>query len=431
MSFEKEMRRIQKARDAGLTRIALGADETRQGLPGLVPGGFEQMVLDILPPDPVLADRARNFLQAFILASADLELCPMVNRMIGLHQFGIKTDVMSAGFAADSNGSVSQVTSSPFLYSRFEHSRFTAAIMVIFGLKLGFDFHNIMVGALAALLHDIGHPAFGHDIDDLLVSLGRPTHEDRGIQIIRSDADIQESFSLVGVSVDEVVAVIKEQGALGRLQSIADTLSYVVMDSNIVPNLPDVPVSFIWELAEAIESVDADRFFVKTAEPLRKLVVCRADMFRDFYVAPLHRIAAHSLRNFYKITIELGMLKPRDFEEGTDATIKITLTKKIQEARAAGLLPRWFSTVHSLAFGFFDEINRWRRLSFDEQTDAMALLNRLKPDELATAVVIEPFDYRRKAYPVVDNAGRCFEVQAPESHLSDEHKGWYVLYYPF
>ncbi|MBU0531351.1 MAG: HD domain-containing protein [Candidatus Uhrbacteria bacterium] len=432
MSREKEQRRLERARDVGVLKsgryVRLGKPD--RTVPKILQRNLYEHAFAIMGTDPRFREWARAFFWSYQPVFDDLELCVSVNRLVGLPQFGIKTDVLAAQFVKGVDGVSRQVTSSPSLHARADHSRLAAAIMVCFGLKLGLSGREIATGALGALLHDIGHPAFGHDLDDILVALGRPNHEARGARIICSDPDIEESLKMAGVETEAVLAVIREEGQLGRLQNIADTLSYVVLDSQLYGEPVGPDVSFITRVIGSVEAVEDECYRVNDPEPISRLINWRADLYRDVYGVFQQRIVAHVLRNFYRTAINLGMFEVVDFERGTDAEIKARLPFVVREAKARGILPVWFDSVSNLAFGFFDGLVRWRVETCLSEPEAQAVLNRLSPDELATSVLIKPWDYRKKTYRVIDSDGHRRNLAAPKSHIPEHMKQWHVLYYP-
>jgi len=429
MSRQKDARALRRARDQGVLEsglyISLGKPDLQ--IPEIMTWSLEQLTMGIIVEAPDLQIGAERFFEHYGPAFADLELCVSVNRMLGLPQFGIKTDLLQAQCISCPDGTTHQVTSSPALHTRTHHCCFTAAIMIAFGLRLDLDEHNIATGAFGALLHDIGHSAFGHDMDDILVKMGRPSHEERGYRIIRLDPDVQESLEIAGVDTEEVIAIIEEHGQLGRLENIADTLSYVILDNQMMHMQPEADLYFAWQLIETVQGIKDKQYIVDNLRPLRKLVLWRADLFRDVYATAHNRIAAHVLRNFYQATIELGMFSLKDFELGTDGEIKRRLPYVVQQHDQ---VPAWFSEVTSLAFGFFDQLDCWQQRACESEAEAQEVLNGLDRITLATAFIITPFDYRRKTYQTITPDGRVNDIQAPASHVSDFFKKWYVMYLP-
>jgi len=259
--------------------------------------------------------------------------------------------------------------------------------------------------------------------------MGHPNHEERGIKVIQTDEDIHESFDLAEVETDDVVRVIREEGLLGQLMSVADTLSYVVLDSHVTPLVSTIPFELIWQVVGSIDGVEDDRYRVSSIDPLLKLVWHRADLYRDLYAAYPNRISAFVLRNFYRATIELNVFSAQDFIQGTDGDIKMLLPFKLQDPQVQARLPDWFSAVRDMAFGFFWTPDRWQHLRLNSEVKARAVLNRLNQSELDTSVLIPPFDYRRKTYRVIELVdGDKVDLQAPESHVTGEHLLWHVLY---
>lgn len=429
MSTRKDMLRLMRARDSVLNEhnsISLKPDDLY--IPEILTRSFDAQVTAILPQAEALVDKARNYLTAFAPTYEDLTLCWSVERLIGLPQFGIKADMFANEWL--NRDAPVQVLSVPSLHSRWNHSQFAGAIMFAFGLHLGLSFEQIATGTLGALLHDLGHPAFGHDLDDILVGLGRPDHEERGQAKLREDKEIHESLEFLDIDVEDVIQVIQERGALGRMQNIADTLSYVVLDSCVAAPVEEVPVAFVWEVLSSVEGIEGTQYRVNDPEPITQLVNLRANMYRDLYWAYPSRIAAHVLRNLYQFLVEKNLISPEYLESATDNDVKSLVGTKLSELARTGQLPDWVDSTWALSLGFYDELDKWRILEFKTKAEAEQALARRSSAELASSVMIEPGDYRKKAYQVITPDGVEQSVQAPLSHIPEIYKKWYVLYYP-
>jgi len=396
-------------------------------IPEILSWSLERIVFEILPDDKVLHGAAAYFLQHFLPAYEDLKLCQSVNRMMGLPQFGIKTDLVRNAYT---NRNVPfQASSIPSVHTRWNHCKFVAAVMIAFGVRFKLDFDLIALGAISALLHDVGHPAFGHDLDDILVSLGRQDHEARSQTIVLYNSEIRESLDLLEIDSEDVVKVISEEGGLGRLQNIADTLGYVVLDSQVTLNVDPIPIGFIWEVIESVDGVRGDQYLVNNTVPIEKLINYRADMFRDVYSNGSARIAAHVLRNFYRALIEYELFVPEEFERDSDGWIKMVLPHRLQVRQSDRDLPGWFRSAMNLAFGFTDELQKWNQFAYNNQLAVELARDGLTLEQLTSRVVIPPSDYRKKTYVVIDPDGVEHKLQAPESHIPETHKRWYVLYH--
>lgn len=116
--------------------------------------------------------------------------------------------------------------------TRFEHS---LGVMYLAGLladhlELNADDRQLI--RIAGLLHDIGHCAFSHTSDDLLLEMGT-THEDNAIRII-SNSEISDILHRYGFDHKKVASLITGKGNLGKIISSEidiDKMDYLTRDS--------------------------------------------------------------------------------------------------------------------------------------------------------------------------------------------------------
>ena len=129
----------------------------------------------------------------------------------------------------------------PFVYlvypgarhTRFDHSLGCMYLAGEFAERLGFDEHRRKVLRLAGLLHDLGHTPYSHLLEPLLEEAGT-THEEMTIKIMEDDRELREAVKRCGVSVDEVIDVLRGEGAESAIISgpmDADKLDFLMRDS--------------------------------------------------------------------------------------------------------------------------------------------------------------------------------------------------------
>jgi putative nucleotidyltransferase with HDIG domain len=116
--------------------------------------------------------------------------------------------------------------------TRFEHS---LGVMHLAGqladhLELEDDDRKTL--KVAGLLHDIGHCAFSHTSDDILVKIGH-SHEENGINII-SKTEISDTLGKHGINPKEISELINGRGEFGKIISSEidiDKMDYLIRDS--------------------------------------------------------------------------------------------------------------------------------------------------------------------------------------------------------
>ncbi|MEK7105100.1 MAG: HD domain-containing protein, partial [Patescibacteria group bacterium] len=290
----------------------------------------EEMVLDwVLAAedgvDPIMCGRARRFFELYSDAIADLETCPAINRLVGLKQFGVKRDPRQMQHTQGA------VATAPYVHDRWTHSRFVAAHVIGLMIRLGYPLHNVAVAAFAALLHDVGYPAFSHDGDEVSQRLGLPHHEVRGQIIVKTDLDVREALALAGVNPDEVLEVMAERGDLGSLLRLADTLAYVVMDRRMIGG-QDLGL-FSTGTIFSVTGVQDGILEVQTTAWIEDLVRDRAGLSREVYYHPNNMVAAEALKLTLEYVIRRSLIPLKVFIEGTDSDIEHAMTGLVNNPR--------------------------------------------------------------------------------------------------
>ena len=118
-------------------------------------------------------------------------------------------------------------------HTRFDHSLGCMYLAGEFAERLGFDEHRRKILRLAGLLHDLGHTPYSHLLEPLLEEAGT-THEEMTIKILEDDRELREAVKKCGVSVDEVIDVLRGKGAESAIISgpmDADKLDFLMRDS--------------------------------------------------------------------------------------------------------------------------------------------------------------------------------------------------------
>ena len=118
-------------------------------------------------------------------------------------------------------------------HTRFDHSLGCMYLAGEFSERLGFDEHRGKILRLAGLLHDLGHTPYSHLLEPLLEEAGT-THEEMTIKIMEDDRELRDAVKRCGVSVDEVIDVLRGEGAESAIISgpmDADKLDFLMRDS--------------------------------------------------------------------------------------------------------------------------------------------------------------------------------------------------------
>lgn len=300
----------------------------------------------------------------------------------------------------------------PAFHSRFDHSELCAEQVKFAGIKLGLSEEDIIISYTAAMLHDIGHPALSHIGDYFLEKKGKGNHEERAIAaILNTENKIHQLLEENGIDAGAVVETIEEKGYLGTLQSIFDTLSYLVVDSEMIrkPIYKDNGASFIRDL----QGIEKKRGLVRVGNTnlWQELLEKRAEMMRDVYLHPAHRRQRAAMRHLMQIAINKGHLTLSEIEQGVDKDIEMKLQSLVQYDRGAAIFGgrenttpylREYLELWGLANGEYDP-ELWQRRMFESQgkTDAF-LYENISPKALDQTVIVTPFDYTQKKLAVLD-----------------------------
>jgi hypothetical protein len=445
-SQEKAARALERHRNAGI--LARGDfvktwgldDDPSEELPSaplIASGKVEEITLALLRDLPELHPACRDFFAWFGPIIDDLRDCTAVLRLSGLHTFGIKADPRESRSYATGCHETAVVTA-PYGHDRWTHSTAVAATMAALCLRLDIARERMAVAVLGALLHDVGHSAFSHDGDELLVAKGWPNHEVRGQDLVRADADIVESLAMAGATPDGVVAVMAERGPLGALQKVADTLGYVMLDAAIT-GMGDL-TDLARRLLAATKDVHEDGTVGATdAAPYKELVHWRGVLSRDVYYHLRSMVAAAALQRFLNYLAETDALPLARIAHDTDAGIHRELSFRLNRPpNAVGRrwmtyldipatpleLPTWAASLWAIANGAFAELEHWEYRGFPTQHDLDAWLATLPVPALATVFVAVPYDYLRKSYRVRLPDGAITHIVADEALRSPESTQW-------
>ncbi len=209
------------------------------------------------------------------------------------------------------------------------HSLTVAAHAIVLGVKVGCSEEDLLRLALAALCHDLGHPALGHDTDDLLVELGRRSHEARGIELILRDSQLETVFRFCGVEPREISEIVQEKSRLGRILSLADTLGYLRLDTRAM-RIP-LEDDFGSEIVSAFLGTTDDALIVSDTRPFERLMAVRAAMYSQVYFQETASVVKAFFRQTAKALLELGLLTYDELESGVDASLLKRMTRLVEK----------------------------------------------------------------------------------------------------
>ncbi len=213
-------------------------------------------------------------------------------------------------------------------HTRFEHSVGAMHLSGTLCKRLQVDPVQAQLVRLAALLHDIGHSAFAHEAERVLVTHAKMNHEQRGIVLLK-ESDLSSVIEREGLSVKEIEAMLQGKG-LGSLLTKdmgTDRIDYLMRDAYFT--------------GVAYSLIDADRLMqsmtvhdgeVMVTEKGRlaaeSLLASRYFMFNVVYFHPTVRIAGEMTVRAVERAIEDRAIDAESVFSGTDYGVLSALAEK-------------------------------------------------------------------------------------------------------
>lgn len=424
-SQAKAAARLRHAELEGLAQTGAYIRVAEEGnYPAWATRGFAGVARALAAGDPELVQEVEAFLRRYGPAIQDLSFCPMVNRLVGRRAFGIKGDPRLFVDVVVGFREAVRVVSSSYPHDRWVHSQYVAAHGLILALRLHFSQRECVHVVFAGLLHDLGHPAFGHDIDQLLIARGRLSHEERGLRWVSEDPDIAESLTLADLTPADVLPAMAEKGPLGTLQKLADTLGYLVLDTEVL----GIPLGFGYarRLIDALWDIEEQHLITRAPELFREFLDIRAVMYRDVYYRSSHNIAAAFLCKVMEHLIDTEILSLTALEEDAEQFLETWLAPYFN-GRAD--VPLWIHSAWLVAHAMQAELKHWRWQRQESVTDAEAARTRLPTTEVPSMVCIAPIDYTGKTLHVRLPHGDPQTLRASSELRSEFCRQWHTFSY--
>ncbi len=140
---------------------------------------IERYALGIVSASPTAIGYLQRFFPKHAAALNALRATPPFSRLDRIRQLGLKrgTKGVPATMVPFCDGKESRTTElEPF--TRRMHSERMCATAIACSALHDVPFDDALHAAAAALLHDIGHPAFSHTVEPILRRHGFPDHEE-------------------------------------------------------------------------------------------------------------------------------------------------------------------------------------------------------------------------------------------------------------
>jgi len=242
---------------------------------------------------------------------------------------GVAADLLDAA-AVQRLRRVSQLGTVSLVYPSANHTRFEHSLGVYHLADralshIGIDGTAAERVRAAALLHDVGHGPFSHNVEGLIHRHTGKYHDD--VEDLVGEGEIAAVLESHGLSPDRVAALIRGEGRHGQLvagELDVDRMDYLVRDAHHT----GVPYGTIdhGRLVRELTFVGGELALregnVQTAE---SLLVARALMNPTVYTHSVARIGKAMLRRAAARLLDAGAVSGTELRRMDDADLRVTL----------------------------------------------------------------------------------------------------------
>ncbi|MBI5159628.1 HD domain-containing protein [Candidatus Micrarchaeota archaeon] len=215
-------------------------------------------------------------------------------------------------------------------HSRFEHCLGTMHLAGKISEKNKLAKEEKQAIRAAALLHDVGHSAFSHDIEETITSLTGKTHEQTGRMKIEA-GELKRIIEENGCSAKEIAQTLQGKGFADVISSQigADRMDYLQRDAHYT----GVAYGVIDE-GRLIQTMNLNRKKIVleegALEAAESLLIARFLMFSAVYLHHTVRIVSSMLRKAVESAIEDGTIQATEAHELDDAQMSEKLKQNKQ-----------------------------------------------------------------------------------------------------
>ncbi len=318
-------------------------------------------------------------------------------------------------------------------HSRGDHSIVAAMMMELILRHNGFSEHDVNLGILSALLHDIAIPPLS---DYGKMACPEELDEERNIDFVLGDGSFDHIFRKYDVDRDEVIRTVRGEGVVGSLLNSdgvdVDKISYTGVDLSMSLNRPPWRRLFgrmrrfndpyLFDLYEDVEVID-DKPVFTDPERLFKFLMMRALMFEKVYFSPENRGREAYVVPELKGLWSGGKITRKDMLRASDITF-LGYISKLVDRSVFDVLSRVASGFREIGrFGTADEANAVggfvdspRR--FNPATGTLTLIGGKRRSGRMVGSDIVPF---RDGYP--EKAGQVEEISQAQNYFGVYRSG--------
>lgn len=388
-----------------------------------------------LPPEAI--DRLREVSRELAPMEQDIVKLEQVDRLRLLWQ---TSGVMDKDFLTEDlevDPRVGKDSMPAFSHNRYQHSKLIAFYIKAVLARLGKDTQTIKHGVATAWFHDSGHSALAHTGDDFMMKNGSPDHEQRAIERLQ-EPETQAFLQKHQLDEHRVVETIREEGELGQLQKIMDTLSYTTIDTAMYgdPKYADSGADMIAD----IDGIDPEThgLIVKHPEKWQDLLETRAQMMQKRYRAEDDVLADNAKLQLVRLAPELDRMVGMEDEK----TLRPELVGIYNDfglwLHLRGMQMQWKNTPYrpkidrlmQLAVG---DRSAWDIQRYPTREEAYTARGTIPAELKEYAFIVDPYsDYTKKTLEVFTRGNKGLErheLRAQNTHFTDNDTA-YILAVP-
>ncbi|ESP87141.1 HD domain-containing protein [Candidatus Halobonum tyrrellensis] len=316
---------------------------------------------------------------------------------------------------------VAQLGTVKLVYPSANHTRFEHSLGVYYLADralahLGVEGRQAERVRAAALLHDVGHAPFSHNVEELLHRRTGLYHDDVGGLIERTElGDVLAAHDL---DPERVAGLIGGDGQYGQLVSgelDVDRMDYLVRDAHHT----GVPYGTVdhERLVRELTFVDGELVLaegnVQTAE---SLLVARALMNPTVYTHPVARISKAMLRRATERLLDAPDIDPAGVRRMDDPALLVALRSNPETGAFAERYDARDLFKRAVWVEYDDVPDRVRELDHEEVRDVeteVAEACELDPEAVIVDVPAEPSMKESTTEVVVNGDVRRLEDQSP------------------
>ncbi len=366
-------------------------------------------------------EQVRRYREAWTVSAPfvqQLQELSAVDRLRRVQQLGDKKNTWS--LPTRHRSTAVKLSGIPYVrHTRFDHSALCAWVSCVLGSCLGCSADEIRHLIASGQLHDIGHPALSHVTELFVQTQTGRNHEAESIARIGFDPSIQKCLSLHHVDPKQVVGIIEEKGYLGAIQGIADTLSYLILDREMVGDQLDPSILARVAASFVAGARSSEHITILDPEPFKDILEYRAELFERLYEHPLNELMAAAKVALLEDLFEHDAIEPSWLYVYDDHRLLEQVQQfvflQLQSVKDAP----WLRTLYRLGFqGEFDP-ERWHYQALLSSREAWKALE--KEEKYPRALFVASGNFLGKKYVFLDSTGH--EVVLKTKDVIRERKG--------